>query len=346
MLGTSPVSSRWIASRIASARALKAASDLWNKDNQYDSFCTRWGCARGQEHERKRQKRGKDAPVVVVLSPKHVDVEGDARGLRERLEHVRDHLGREVANLFPLQLQVAAEVGSRGDVEDGAREGLHPIQADGISHSAQKEANRYRERGGTHLVERGKAGAVPPDPSPFTERELERLADRERAVLGRVVVVDFQVALALDLERHAAVLGESVKHLHPRDRRRSPATWSAACVQSLGVEGKVKVRTHVVQEADASVDFNDLLGVRSVVESDGALDVGLARLARDTRRADTLRVVASHLYCRCSLTVWREESNLMVARGAARPPAHVRGLKLDFLHSREPAMCSHPLRDA
>lgn len=147
MLGTSPVSSRWIASRIASARALKAASDLWNKDNQYDSFCTRWGCARGQEHERKRQKRGKDAPVVVVLSPKHVHVEGDARGLRERLEHVRDHLGREVANLFPLQLQVAAEVGSRGDVEDGAREGLHPIQADGISHSAQKEANRYRERG-------------------------------------------------------------------------------------------------------------------------------------------------------------------------------------------------------
>lgn len=71
--------------------------------------------------------------MVVVLSPEHVDVKGDARGLRERLEHVRDHLGREVADLFPLQLQVAAKVGSRGDVEDSAREGLQPnsVRANG-----------------------------------------------------------------------------------------------------------------------------------------------------------------------------------------------------------------------
>lgn len=188
---------------------------------------------------REKAKRGNHPPVVVVLSPEHVDVKGDARGLRERLEHVRDHLGREVANLFPLQLQVAAEVRPRGNVKDGAREGLHrsvSSRAKGVSHSAFEEIAGTGK--GTHLVERGKAGAVPPDASPFTERELERLADRERAVLGRVVVVDFQVALALDLERHAAVLGESVEHLHrpPRPERetvdRSPAAWSASCQRS------------------------------------------------------------------------------------------------------------------
>lgn len=62
--------------------------------------------------------------MVVVLATNDIDVKGDSGSLSERLEDVRDHLGGEISNLFPFELKVAAEVGSGGDVEDGAREGL------------------------------------------------------------------------------------------------------------------------------------------------------------------------------------------------------------------------------
>lgn len=62
--------------------------------------------------------------MVVVDAANDVDVQRDARGLRERLEHVRDHFAAEVADLLAHELEVAAEVRPRGDVEHGAREGL------------------------------------------------------------------------------------------------------------------------------------------------------------------------------------------------------------------------------
>lgn len=62
--------------------------------------------------------------MVVVLAAKDVDVQGDPSGLGERLKDVRDHLGAEVTDLFSLELEVAAEVRSGGDVEDSAGEGL------------------------------------------------------------------------------------------------------------------------------------------------------------------------------------------------------------------------------
>jgi len=62
--------------------------------------------------------------VVVVLSPDDVDVEGDAGTLGERLEDVRDHLARQVSDLLALELQVAAEVRPRRDVQHRASERL------------------------------------------------------------------------------------------------------------------------------------------------------------------------------------------------------------------------------
>ena len=172
-----------------------------------------------QEGER---ERGRDALVVVVLSPKDVDVKRDTGALGERLEHVRDHLGRQVADLLALELQVAAEVGARRDVEDGAREGLRARRQ--RAGSACERAGRRplvgARRGKTHLVEGRKASAVPPDALALAERLLERLAERDGAVLDRVVVVDLEVALALELERHLAVLGERVEHLRRRWRCR------------------------------------------------------------------------------------------------------------------------------
>lgn len=55
-----------------------------------------------------------------------------------------------------------------------------------------------------------------------------------------------------------------------------------------------RVGTHVVVEADAGVNLDDLLGASEVVEREGALDLGLARLARDGGRADLLGAVRGH----------------------------------------------------
>lgn len=44
--------------------------------------------------------------MVVVLAPQDVHMEGHASCDCERIEYVRDHLRREVADLFALQLQV------------------------------------------------------------------------------------------------------------------------------------------------------------------------------------------------------------------------------------------------
>ncbi len=151
MEGTSPVSSRWMASRIASASALNDASALNpNASTQSaparrmvaNARVTAWG-------------DGVDCCllVVVVLAADDVDVEGHARALRERLEHVRDHLARQIPDLLALELQVAAEVRPRGDVEHGAGERLpgrgtgwqnRPSQR--VSHPALFARNPRRSR--------------------------------------------------------------------------------------------------------------------------------------------------------------------------------------------------------
>ena len=59
--------------------------------------------------------------MVVVLPSEHVDMECDPSGDGERVEYVREHLSREVADLLPLQLQVRHAVRTRADVNDGAR---------------------------------------------------------------------------------------------------------------------------------------------------------------------------------------------------------------------------------
>lgn len=158
--------------------------------------------------------------MVVVLAAEHVDVKRDARALRKRLEDVRNHLGREIADLLALELQVAAEVRARRDVEDGARKGLRgtngrvQVSSPGRAvHKARRRVGTATGKEGAHLVERRKAGAVAPDALALAEGLLERLAEGNGTVLDRVVVVDLEVALALELERHLAVLGERVQHL-------------------------------------------------------------------------------------------------------------------------------------
>ena len=131
-----------------------------------------------------------DALVVVVRAVQHVDVERDARVGSKAVEDVRDHLAAQVANLFAHKVQVRVAVRARREVDDRARE---------------------------RLVEWRMAGAEAAHAADLAERLAECLAKRNRAVLRRMVVVNPEVATALELERHAAVLRERAEHLVSRD---------------------------------------------------------------------------------------------------------------------------------
>lgn len=49
---------------------------------------------------------------MVILAAQHIDVERRPRRNRERVENMRDHLRREVADLFTLEAQVGDTVRS------------------------------------------------------------------------------------------------------------------------------------------------------------------------------------------------------------------------------------------
>ena len=139
--------------------------------------------------------------VVVVLALEDVDMEGQDRVGCKGGENVRDHLGGELADHLAAQAQVDAGVRPARDVDDGA---------------------------GQRLVERGVGGAEAGDALALAERAVKRLAERDGAVLGAVVVVNVQVALAGQREVHAAVLGQLREHVvqeadaRVHDRRAAP----------------------------------------------------------------------------------------------------------------------------
>src|SRR3569623_1531686 len=89
------------------------------------------------------------------------------------MEPVLDQLGVELAQLFLGELRVPHEVRPARDVERDARQGL---------------------------VHRREGAAVPADPALVAERIGDRLAERERAVLGGVMLVDMEIAR--DLQGH------------------------------------------------------------------------------------------------------------------------------------------------
>ena len=110
----------------------------------------------------------------------------DACLRRKAVEDVRNHLAAQVADLFAPQLQMRVAVRARRQVHDRARQ---------------------------RLVQRRESRAKALDAPNLAQRLSERLAQGNRTVLRRVVVIDPQVALALQLQRHAAVLGERMQHV-------------------------------------------------------------------------------------------------------------------------------------
>lgn len=102
--------------------------------------------------------------MVVVVAAEAVDVQRHARRLREALQAVRDHLAAQVPDLLALELQADHAEGPVREVDDGARE---------------------------RLVERRVRRAEACQARCAAQRAGERVAQRDAAVLGRVVVVDF-----------------------------------------------------------------------------------------------------------------------------------------------------------
>src|SRR4051794_17857141 len=135
--------------------------------------------------QRQGFERGLGA-VVVVLAAQHVDVERHPAGDGERLEEVGQVLGRDLADHLAPEAEAHLGPGPAREVDHGPRQ---------------------------RLVERRVGVAETADAATVAERSVERLAERQRAVLGGVVVVDLEVALAGQLEVEPGVLGQAGQHV-------------------------------------------------------------------------------------------------------------------------------------
>jgi hypothetical protein len=62
--------------------------------------------------------------VVIVVTVEAVNVQRDTGTLSKALQTVRNHLGAELAEPLSLQTEVNNAVGTVGEIDNGAREGL------------------------------------------------------------------------------------------------------------------------------------------------------------------------------------------------------------------------------
>ena len=126
------------------------------------------------------------ADVMVVGAVEQLHVERDARGLAHRVEPVLDQLGVPFAEAFLGELGLPNQIRPSGDVQGNPRKGL---------------------------VHRRIGSAITPDPGLFAQRLRNRLTQRDRRILGGVVLVDVEVAL--DLHRHVdqRVAAELLHHV-------------------------------------------------------------------------------------------------------------------------------------
>ena len=121
------------------------------------------------------------------LRPVHVQVQADARRRRQRLEEVP---------------------GQRGVV--GADQRRHAVR---LGVHQVRPAGQVDGGPGQRLVQRHDRVAEPADARLVAERLAQRLAQRQRGVLDRVVRVDLDVAAGLDAQVEQAVLGQLGEHV-------------------------------------------------------------------------------------------------------------------------------------
>ncbi len=113
-------------------------------------------------------------------------VQGELRAARDRAEELAGQLGLEAGDRHRRQLRVEVAVGTAGDVDRAARQGLVHRQLDV-----------------------GVAG----DPGPVAERLIERLPEDDADVFDGVMGPGLEVAIGADGETEAAVAAEQVEHV-------------------------------------------------------------------------------------------------------------------------------------
>lgn len=186
--------------------------------------------------------------MMIVVTSQAVDMERDTGSHGKAVEDVRDHFAAQIPNLFALESQFGDAVGARRDVDDGTRE---------------------------RLIEGCMASTVALDALYGTQSRLEGFSERQGAVFGGVVVIDPEVSIADDRKRHAAVLGKRVKHL-----MRIIFSLNLLCCLFTCTEWHQI--THMIEEANASLDADDLWRqLRVHIETEAALDLGLVCVALD-----------------------------------------------------------------
>ena len=74
--------------------------------------------------------------LVVLVLAFGLDVEVDAGGIGERLEEVMEHLGRDIAYLFAMELGIPDEPGTTAKVEGDLAEAIVHREAEAVSADA------------------------------------------------------------------------------------------------------------------------------------------------------------------------------------------------------------------
>ena len=119
--------------------------------------------------------------MVVVLAAQAFDVQGRPRRHGQGAQHMADVFTGQAAEGLARKTELDIGVGPPRQVDDGARQGF--IQG---------------------RVGRTEAG----DSRPLAERLIDRRAEGQGAILGGVMIVDMEVALAAQGEVEAGVLGQ------------------------------------------------------------------------------------------------------------------------------------------
>ena len=120
-----------------------------------------------------------------VFSPVDGDVDRGLETLGQRPEEVRHELGGQPADGLARELAFEHAVGAAREID-----------------------------GDAHLrLVHGQHEAVARDAELVAERLAQRFAERQRAVLDGVMLVDLEIAVALELEREAAVFGDLLEHV-------------------------------------------------------------------------------------------------------------------------------------
>ena len=123
---------------------------------------------------------------MVVLAVEILDMQGDAAGLGEGLEPFLEQLGVHVAQLRLRKIHLPDQIGPVRAVE------RHPGQG---------------------LVHRHQGVAIAADAGPVAQGLGDGLADRDAGILGRVVIVDMQVARGAHGQVHQGMAGQLLEHV-------------------------------------------------------------------------------------------------------------------------------------